>query len=186
MGGGGRPGAGGALPKAAPQEDEPTAPVPQRDDVGAGDSVAPQDRPQSDLVLRTIRDLLDKKADTSDVEKETGMSRSEMEQFVKQYEKVQSEPTGPGREIEVKPGQSGESARAAANLPGLDPRATSTRAIRERGAMPQDEIRDNQEGVRFAPPAEFRGKVEGYKNALSRSRAPSAAPATRPASGGSR
>jgi len=161
--------AGGPLPKAADQAEEPTVPVQQRDEVGAGDSVAPRNQPQSDLVLRTIRDLLDKKADTSDLEAATGMSRTEMEQFVKQYEKIQSGPAGPGREIEVKPG-SGEAARAAPNLPGLDSRVSSTQAIKERGVTVQDDIRDNQEGVRFVPPAEFRNKLEGYKNALSRSR----------------
>jgi hypothetical protein len=33
------------------------------------------------------------------------------------------------------------------------------------------------EGIRFTPPAEFRGRVEGYKSALSRSRRPAAKPA---------
>jgi hypothetical protein len=160
------------------------APAPERDAAGE-ETVAPRNQPQSDLVLRTVRDLLDKQADTSDLEAATGMSRSEMEQFVKQYEKVKSAPAGEGREIEVQPGASGEDARASADLPGLGNHSISTRAIKDRGNIPQDQIRDNQEGVRFAPPPEFRGKVEGYKNAVSRSR-PSK-PRTAPApSGGTR
>ena len=63
---------------------------------------------------------------------------------------------------------------------------SSSKAIKERGGMAQDEVRDNQEGLRFAPPPEFRGKVEGYKNALSRRPAPGRAPAPQPAPGGTR
>ncbi|MDG3005170.1 hypothetical protein [Paludisphaera mucosa] len=138
-------------------------------------------------MLRTIRDLLDKKTDTSELEAETGMSRTEMEQFVKQYEKLKSEPAGPGREIEIKPGQSGEGVRAEPGLPGLGDRArSSSKTIKERGATAQDEIRDNQEGIRFAPPAEFRGKVEGYKNALSRRPGSPARPSRPAPSGGAR
>lgn len=153
-------------------------PTPERDGVGE-DTVAPRDRPQSDLVLRTVRDLLENQADTSDLEAATGMSRTEIEQFVKQYERIESGPAGPGREIEVEPGASGEDARAASDLPGLGNHSISTRALKDRGSIPQDEIRDNQEGVRFAPPPEFRGKIEGYKSAVSRSRAatPRGAPA---------
>jgi hypothetical protein len=158
-------------------------PTPEREGAGE-DDVAPRDQPQSDLVLRTIRDLLEKQADTTDLEEATGMSRSEIEQFVKQYEKVESGPAGPGREIEVEPGASGEDARASADLPGLGNHSISTRAIKDRGGIPQDQIRDNQEGVRFAPPAEFRGKIEGYKNAVSRSRTSTPRSAPAPAPGG--
>ncbi len=105
------------------------------------------------------------------------MSRSEIEQFVKQYEKVESGPAGPGRDIEIEPGASGEDARASANLPGLGNHSITSSALKNRGSIPQDQIRGNQEGVRFAPPPEFRGKVEGYKNALSRSKPAPARPA---------
>src|SRR5690606_13324998 len=109
MGGGGRD--GGAAPPDGPDEPaEPMEPTPERDAVGE-DTVAPRNQPQSDLVLRTIRDLLENQADTSDLEEATGMSRSEIEQFVKQFERVESGPAGPGRDIEVQPGESGEDAR---------------------------------------------------------------------------
>ncbi|WP_165248544.1 hypothetical protein [Paludisphaera soli] len=183
MGGGGRPD-GGDPGQAETQEEEPIDPIREPEDA-SGDTVAPRNQDQSELVLRTIRDLLDKNADTSDLEAATGMSRTEMDQFVKQYEKLKSEPAGPGREIEVEPGQSGEDVRATPGLPGLGERArSSSKAIKERGGMAQDEVRGNQEGLRFAPPPEFRGKVEGYKNALSRRPAPGRAPAPQPPAGG--
>ena len=48
------------------------------------------------------------------------MTREQMEQFVKKYEKVKSGPAGPGREIQVKPGERGEDAKPSANLPGIN------------------------------------------------------------------
>ena len=43
-----------------------------------------------------------------------------MEQFVKKYEKMKSAPAGPGREIQVKPGDRDSGPiKPAANLPGI-------------------------------------------------------------------
>ena len=91
------------------------------------------------MVLRTVKDLLAKDAVTPDLEKETGMTREQMEQFVKKYEAVKSAPAGPGREIEVKPGERGENDQAL----GQPARAStarqrfSTKNLKDRGAMPQ-------------------------------------------------
>jgi len=167
-------------PQDVESDEEPSSRVAEPDDV-SGDTVAPRNQDQSDLVLRTIKDLLENDAVTPDLEDATGMTKAEMEQFVKKYERVETEPAGPGREIEVTPGESGEGAGPSAGLPPLPNHARTTRNITDRGSMPQDDARGNIEGFRFAPPAEFRGRVESYKNALSRSR-PSAA--SQPAPGG--
>ena len=130
------------------------------------------------MVLRTVKDLLANDAVTPEIENATGMSKAQMEQFVKKYEQPKSAPAGPGREIDVKPGEPSEAVKPSANLPDLGGHTRfSSKNITDRNAMAQDTVRNNAEGIRFTPPAEFRGKVEGYKNALSRSRRAPAKPA---------
>jgi hypothetical protein len=140
------------------------------------------------MVLRTVKDLLAKDAVTPDLEKATGMTREQMEQFVKKYEAVKSAPAGPGREISVKPGDAGAGDQPSANLPGIDRQSRfSTRNIKNRGEAPKDDVRKNLEGIRFTPPQEYRSKFEGYKSTLatsSRSATARPAPSRLPASAG--
>ena len=147
------------LPQAAETENAP------RDDL------APEGQSQTEMVLRTVKDLLAKDAVTPDLEKATGMTREQMEQFVKKYEAVKSAPAGPGRDISVKPGEAGAGEGPSANLPGIDPRTRfSNKNIKGRGEAPRDDVHNNLEGVRFTPPPEFRSKFEGYKSTLAKSR----------------
>lgn len=165
--------------RAEPTKDE-TKPSPRAEEPEdqSGDTVAPEGQSQTDLVLRSVRDLLEKDAVTPELEKETGMTRAEMEQFVKKYERVKSGPAGPGREVQVKPGERGEDAKPAANLPGFNRQDRfSSKNLKDRGTMARDDVRNNLEGIRFAPPQEFRSKVEGYKSSLARSRSSSPRPA---------
>jgi hypothetical protein len=130
------------------------------------------------MVLRTVKDLLAKDAVTPDLEKATGMTREQMEQFVKKYEAVKSAPAGPGRDISVKPGDAGAGDQPAANLPGLDRQSRfSTRNIKNRGEAPKDDARNNLEGIRFTVPPEFRAKFDGFKSTLAKSRTSPARPA---------
>ncbi len=123
------------------------------------------------MVLRTIKDLIAKDAITPELEKDTGMSRAQMEQFVREYEKKKSAPAGPGRDIQVKPGGRDSADKPAANLPGISLKSrSSTKNLTDRGKMGRDDARSNIEGIRFTAPPEFRSKVEGYKSILSRSR----------------
>jgi len=183
IGGGGVQGPGANRGEPAKDETKPS-PRAQEPEDQSGDTVAPQGQAQTDMVLRSVRDLLEKDAVTPDLEKETGMTREQMEQFVKKYEKVKSGPAGPGREIQVKPGERGEDAKPSANLPGINRQDRySSKNIKDKGAMPRDEVRNNLEVIRFAPPQEFRSKVEGYKSTLARSR-PGSAPRPAPARAG--
>ena len=84
---------------ANPRHLPPTLTTPSAEDI------APQGQSQTDMVLRTVKDLIAKDAVTPDLEKETGMTREQMEQFVKKYEKVKSAPAGPGREIDGQAGR---------------------------------------------------------------------------------
>jgi hypothetical protein len=137
--------------------------------------VAPAGQPQSELNLRGLHELLKDDKTAKQLEKDTGYSREQLEQFTKRYEKAKSAPAGPGRDIDLKGGEQSD-AKPSANLPGLDSSTRfSTKNRRERGIAPQDQgsdARGNLEGVRFQPPPEWRGKMEGYKNKLAKLVAP--------------
>jgi len=153
------------------------------------DETAAPDAPPSELTLRKVQELLQNKDAAARLEKETGMSREEMEQFVQKYQKdkMPKAASRPGEEIEAKPGTSRANAPDP-TLPGLDPKTKfSTKTLRERGAVVHDQARDNAEGIRFVVPPEIRSGFEAYKSTLSRSRTlnPSRnAPAPAPAGGG--
>jgi hypothetical protein len=149
--------------------------------------VAPRGQPQSDLVLGKLSDALKDDQAAKDLENRTGLTREQLEQFAKKYEKPKSGPVEPGRQIEVKPGEA-TPAKPGENLPGFDKtQRMDSKSIRERGTMPQDTVRNMQQGISFEPPPEWRGKVAGYKSKLARSQVmPTrrAAPAPAPAAGG--
>jgi hypothetical protein len=167
---------GGGVQGAAPSELEskdnskPSPPSVEPENAKP-DDIAPQGQSQSEMVLRTVKDLLAKDAVTPDIEKATGMTREQMEQWVEKYQGKKSPPAGPGREIPVKPGEQGEPDRPSANLPGIDRQNRfSTKNLKDRGATPKDDVRNNLEGIRFIAPPEYRSKFEGYKSALAKTR----------------
>jgi hypothetical protein len=149
--------------------------------LNAEESVAP-DVSEPDLVLRKLEDLVRNNQITPELEKATGMSREEMEQFVQKYRKTPRGPDGEGREIKVNP----DDPKGSAPQPKLSELKSSVsvkpRTDREGGATPDDQIRENVEGARFVVPPEIRSRYEAYKSSLSRS--PAVQPARRaPASG---
>jgi hypothetical protein len=136
--------------------------------------VPPEGGQQSELSLKKIQDVLNDPAALKDLEQRDGVSRSDLQQYAKQFEKKASAPAGPGREITVKPGEQ-TAAKPTPNLPGLAPTKFSTKTKTDRGSMPQDQVSNNLEDLRFRPPAELRGKYVDYKNSLA------VPPAKRPA-----
>jgi len=121
------------------------------------------------------------------MEKELGMSKEELNQFVKKFEKAPKAEPGPGREIEAKPGKP-QAVDPNRKLPDLNPgTSVSARTIRDRGGMVQDDVRGNNEGIRFTPPPELRAGFDAYKNSLSRSKTlnPTRRPATSKSASGS-
>jgi hypothetical protein len=169
VGGGGaadRPGASPSEP--AKDETKPSPPARDPDNPFGGEDVAPRDQPQSDLTLRKLSDALRDDERAKELEKDTGIPREQLEQFARRFQKPKAGPVGPGREIEVKPGEQAP-AKAAANLPGINPaQKTSTKTLRERGFMAQDKERGINEGNRRQPPPGWEGKWEGYKSKLAR------------------
>ena len=129
-------------------------------------SVAP-DVPQSDLVLKTIRDLIKDNKFTPDLEKQLGMSKDEADQFVKKFEKrEQPKATEPGREIKVKPGE--DEVIKDLKAPEFNTSATvSSRNQRQGSSLPQDTLGGLSEGNRSSPPIELRRQWEAYRKGLS-------------------
>jgi len=180
-GGGDRPGGDAGEKPTDTSKPSPRAESPPSN---AGETVAP-DVPQTELVLRKLEDLIKNNQVTPELEKETGMSRDEMDQFVKKFRKKPMAPAREGREIKVKP----EEQKATPPKPNLSELTkgarVSSRTIRERGSMPEDQIRDNVEGGRSSVPPEIRSRYEAYKSSLSRLPAlKSAQPASATGSGG--
>jgi len=170
--GGHRPdqGEAGPNPGSAPDESKPS-PRAQSPDLNADETVAPQNIPASDLSLRKVQELLQDKDIASKLERETGMSRDQMEQFVEKYQKKAiPAPDRQGQEIKVKPGES-RAATPSPTLEGLDPRTRiSTQTLRDRGSVVQDQVRGNAEDLRLVVPPELRAGFEAYKSTLSRSK----------------
>ncbi len=181
FGGGPSNDGGPTTPKSANDDTKESPRAAEVQDQGA-DSVAPANQPQSNLNLRTLHEAMQDDAKAKQLEDATGYTREQIEQFARRYEKVKSAPAGPGRNIDLK-GADQTDAKPSGSFPGLDPSTRfSTKNRRDRGTAPQDQIRDNLEGIRLEPPPEWRGKFEGYKNKLARVVVPKSAakpPATK-------
>lgn len=66
----------------------------------------------------------------------------------------------------MKPGDQSP-AKPSPDLPPLDPSAKfSTKTLTDRGSMPQDQIANNAEDLRFRVPTELKGKLAEYNNSL--------------------
>jgi hypothetical protein len=170
-GAGGRPRSDGPATSGGEEKPQPEGPGqgPAPAPGTGGDTVAPDGQPQSDLVLKKLTDILNDPEAAKKLSKDTGLSREQLEQFTQSFKKPPARPAGPGRQIEVKPGEE-TIAKPSANLPELGSKMSFTnKNVREKGTMAQDDVRNNIEGVRYQVPAEWRTKVEGYRNKLARS-----------------
>jgi hypothetical protein len=134
-----------------------------------GDSVAPDRHAQPDLVLRKIQDLLKDDTKARALEKETGMSRDELEQFVKKFDKAPQADPGAPRDLTATPGKDktlDPNRKIADSLAGS---TVSGRNQRGAGVVPQDTTGGNVEGARTVAPVEFRSRFEAYQNSLNHS-----------------
>jgi hypothetical protein len=171
-------GQAGQVPEDQTKKEETPQPSPPDN---FDETVAPN-QPQSELVLRKLRDLLEKDEITPELEKDMEMSRSEMEQFVRKYERKETEAAGPGRTIEAKPGEEKADDKPSTGFGGIRRNTPfSTRTDRGGKSLPEDQVRGNVEGVRVQVPPELRGKFDRYIKNLSRSRR---GPTRPPQSGG--
>ncbi|HEX8201649.1 MAG TPA: hypothetical protein VF590_14290 [Isosphaeraceae bacterium] len=142
-----------------------------------GDSVAP-DRPQSNLVLRKLHDLLRDDETARRLEQDTGLSRAQMEQFAKKFEGAPERPAGEARDVAVAPSQD-RAIDPGRTIPDALPGQTvRTRNERGPGAVAPDQEGGNRQGVRSIAPEEYRNKFDAYRKGISRS-APAPGPAGR-------
>ena len=161
---------------------EPLPPNTDQPPANPGDSVAP-DVPQSELVTRTIKDLLQENKFTPDLEQQLGMTRGEAEQFVKKYEKrAEQPPVGPGREIQAKLGEE-KVFDPSRHAPEFNPSGiVSKRNERSGTGLTTDTISGLSEGNRSAVPADLRRQWERYRKNLAGSKVPAAGGTSPPSS----
>ncbi len=150
-----------------------------------GESVAPD---SGVLAIRKIQDLLKEDRVTPDVEKQLGMSKGEMEQFVKRYEKS-ARPKAPGRagrEIKVKGETKPErvfdpNRKAPEALPNV---AVSNKSQRQGSDLPTDTNGGLSEGADAPVPKALRGRFNAYKTSTGNSGAGGNSPGRPSTAGG--
>jgi hypothetical protein len=123
---------------------------------------------QVDLALRTLEDLLRSDRVGHTLEKEPGISREHMEQFVARFKRLRQAAPGPGRTVEVEPGHE----RAFHDEPtsiALDWETVGHLTTRSPANVDDDQERDNVEETRFAVPSEHRSGFEACKSSMSHS-----------------
>jgi hypothetical protein len=117
-------------------------------------------------VLRKIHEILDDPTKAKQLEEETGMSRDELQQFVKKFEQAPKAQPGEGGTIDVKPGEN--KTLEPRKLDGQLPSATvSSRSQRGPNVVPQDAAGGLSEGLRTAVPAEYQSRYEAYRTSIS-------------------
>ncbi len=105
-------------------------------------------------------------AKAKQLEEETGMSRDELERFVKKFDAAPKQPAGAGRTLDVKPG---ENKTLDPLKPEGFPSATvSGRSQRGPNSVPQDAAGGLTQGLRGAPvPVEYQSRYEAYRGSIS-------------------
>lgn len=144
-------------------------------DPNAPESVAPDVEPNR-VNLGRLRQALQNPEELRSLERDTGLTRQDLEQFVKASEALPERGVArPGRDIATTPTPEAE--------PVLDPNRRvegpgaigSSRASRAGGATPGDEVRGMTQGYASKAPAALQSRLRAYRDSVSRS--PSAAPA---------
>jgi hypothetical protein len=129
--------------------------------------VAP-DVAQAALVLRTLDDLLQRNQVGPELERDSGMSREEMEQFVTRFKRPPRAAPRPGRAVEIKPGDERAFNDEPAS-PTLDLGTVGNLVTRSTANVVNDQQHDNVEGSRFVVPSRLRSGFEAYKSSFSHS-----------------
>jgi hypothetical protein len=122
------------------------------------------------LVLRTLEDLLRSNQVGPELERDSGMSREQMEQVVTRFQRRRNAAPGQGRAVEVEPGDERAFHDEPASIP-LERGTVGSLATRLGANVVDDQQGDIVEGSRFVVPSELRSRFEAYKSSLSRSTA---------------
>jgi hypothetical protein len=119
-------------------------------------------------VLRKLEHLLRSNQVGPELERESGLTRAQMEQFVTRFKLLHKPAPGEGRDVEVKPGPE----RAFNDEPtsiALDWETVGTLTTRSPANVVDDQQPDIVEGIRFAVPSQVRSGFEAYKSSISQS-----------------
>jgi hypothetical protein len=169
QGGGGKGSENGAtaLDPNAKDESQPTPAAPEVKDPFGNDDVAPPGQEATSLTVKRIADALNDADKLKALEERSGMTKEEIEQFVRKYQKPKVAAGRDAKELEVKVGEQAPAAPGS-NLPGSESRKITSDKIRSRNGIPVDQARDNNEGVRNIPPAEWLRRFSDYNSTLAR------------------
>src|SRR5262249_37169358 len=129
-------------------------------------------RPQADAVARRLKDVLDK-GDPDEVrklEEATGMTREDMENFARKFEKPEQAPVGEGRDLTAAPAHPNPPAPPADMGERVKCSVISGRGQRGAGSTVQDTNSNQTQGNRAPAPPEIRSRYETYLNTISRSK----------------
>ena len=149
----------------------PTERSQEPDQPGESNNLTPQQKADQRL-LKRLREMVKRDEITKDLEEATGLSREEIDQFVRRYEPpAKDERTGssdgPG---EILTKQSGQDKERRVNLPANLPGGQVTsRTARNSGMVGDDTQQGNFEGARSRVPSALRARFEAYQKSLSRS-----------------
>jgi hypothetical protein len=159
--------AGNGNDQPAKDETKPSPPAEEPDNRFGNDDLAPPNQPATDLTLRGLHDALKDDATARELEQRLNMTKEQLEQFAKKYEKPKVGPGREAKEVELKVGEQ-PAVGPAANLPGPGTIKFNTDKIRQEGGIPKDMARENIEGVRSQAPVEWRDKWASYTSKLGR------------------
>jgi hypothetical protein len=172
-----------------PAEDKSTPPpdaskqVPDK----AEESVAPDSNTDvAPRAIRKIQDLLNEDKVTPDLEKKLGMTKDEMQQFVKKYERGKPRPAaGPGKDIKVKAESTertfDKDRKAPETLPDV---AVSNKNDRAGNVVPTDQNNKLFQGSESAAPKAVKARIDAYRSSLGRSNVTDPRRGPAPAKGG--
>jgi hypothetical protein len=164
-GGGGRD--GGSSSPIVEEKNKKPLDTPKDEPKNPGDDVAPKDGGPP-LVIQEIQDLLRAGKSTKDLEAETGMTRQEMQDLVKKFEKVEKPAAEPSRDLK---GDLGKDKTIDKNRKFIDPIKANTvsgRAGRGPGTVAGDTLAGDAEGARSVAPPEYKSRWEAYRSSLAK------------------
>jgi|GEM_PF-3949233 len=135
-----------------------------------GPSPVAPDTTKNPVNLRRLKEALSNPDELRQLERDTGLSRQALEQFVKRYEGAPQRQALPGGEIDAQATGPEPTFDPNRTVPGTGPGSTiSTRTNRAGGTLPQDNVRGLSEGLRGNIPAALRDRVRAYRSSLSKS-----------------
>ncbi|MFO0959183.1 MAG: hypothetical protein U0800_17425 [Isosphaeraceae bacterium] len=165
-----------------PKGEDTSTPSPRARE-GAPDrpsDVNPGDEQRKGDFARRVRDLLKNEDTAKQLEEETGMSRSDLEQFVDRFQKKEQAAGREASTLEANPTEDPDY-QGGAQFPGMKQGSSfGQRAARGGGNMPQESAGGNVQGARSVAPSRVKSRYEAYLKSMSKSASSTPDSASRP------